>query len=269
VTVPVWRRGEIHPTAIVSPEAQLGADVTVGPFAIVHECVRLGDGCMVGPRVTLGEPLRSWYRGDDGEQPTLSVGAGAVIRSGTVLYAGSDIGAGFESGHSVVIREHSFLGERCRVGTASNLEGQVRLGRQCTLQSDVHVAPLTVIGDFVWLFPAVVFTNDPCPPSARMVGTTVGDFAVIATGSVVLPGLDVGEDTVVAAGSVVRADVAPGTLVSGNPARAVGPARYILDPETRQPQYPWQHRFDAGMPWEGSGFAAWQAARAAGTDVPR
>jgi acetyltransferase-like isoleucine patch superfamily enzyme len=260
--VPVWRRAEIHPTALVAAEARLGADVTVGPFAIVHGCVRLGDGAVVGPRVTLGEPLRSWYRGDDGEQPPLVVGAGAVVRSGTVLYAGSDIGAGFECGHGVVIRERCTLGERCRVGTGCDLEGRVRLGTHCTLQSDVHLAPLTVVGDYVWLFPAVVFTNDPCPPSAQMVGTTVGDFAVIATGSVLLPGLTIGEGAVVAAGSVVRSDVAPGMLVNGNPARVVGPARYVLDPETQRPQYPWQHRFEAGMPWEGVGFAAWQAARA-------
>jgi len=54
--MPVGSR--IHPSAIVSPEAEIAADVIVGPFAIIEAGVRLGPGCIVGPQVhLLGEVL--------------------------------------------------------------------------------------------------------------------------------------------------------------------------------------------------------------------
>ena len=44
---------QIHPTAIVHPDAELGTGVQVGPFAIIEENVRIGDGTKVGARVTI------------------------------------------------------------------------------------------------------------------------------------------------------------------------------------------------------------------------
>ena len=43
----------IHETAIVHPNAKLGKDVTIGPYAIIGENVELGDGCIVGPHVVI------------------------------------------------------------------------------------------------------------------------------------------------------------------------------------------------------------------------
>ena len=43
----------IHPTAIVSSEAELGAGVTIGPYSIIEANVILGEGTTVGARVTI------------------------------------------------------------------------------------------------------------------------------------------------------------------------------------------------------------------------
>jgi len=43
----------IHPLAVVHPEAKLGQDVVVGPFAIVESDVTLGDGCRLESRVVV------------------------------------------------------------------------------------------------------------------------------------------------------------------------------------------------------------------------
>lgn len=55
---------------------------------------------------------------------------------------------------------------------------------------------------------------------------TIHDNVWIAANVVVLPGVTIGEGAVVGAGSVVSKDVAPGTLVAGNPARFI---RYVND----------------------------------------
>ena len=48
----------IHPTAIISPEASLGADVRVGPYCVIEAGVELGDGCVLHSHVILGGPSR-------------------------------------------------------------------------------------------------------------------------------------------------------------------------------------------------------------------
>ena len=40
-------KNEIHPQASVSPEAKLGAGVSIGAFAVIGPHVHLGDGCVV------------------------------------------------------------------------------------------------------------------------------------------------------------------------------------------------------------------------------
>ena len=47
----------IHPTAVISPEAELAEDVQVGPYAIIEGAVKLGAGCVVRPQAHLMGPL--------------------------------------------------------------------------------------------------------------------------------------------------------------------------------------------------------------------
>lgn len=50
----------------------------------------------------------------------------------------------------------------------------------------------------------------------------IGDYAWIATGAVILPGVEVGRGAVVAAGAVVSQSVMPLQIMAGNPARQIG-----------------------------------------------
>lgn len=254
-TIP--RRGTIHPSAIVSESARLGVDVTIGAHAIVHDNVELGDGCWVGSHSVLGEPLASAYADASYVNPPLVIGSGSVIRSHAIIYAGTTIGDAFECGHRVTIREGAEIGDHCRVGTLSDIQGHCCIGRYVRLHSNVHIGQLSTIGDFVWIFPYVVLTNDPHPPSNTLVGVTVEDFAVIATMTVVLPGVRIGRDALVGASSLVRQDVEAESVVVGNPAKRVAGVRDVRSKATGEAVYPWRHTFERGMPWEGVGYETW------------
>jgi acetyltransferase-like isoleucine patch superfamily enzyme len=255
-------RGRIHPTALVSDMARLGSNVTIGAHAIVNDGVELGDDAIVGPQVILGEPHLSFYREDGYENPTLRIGRGALIRSGTIIYAGTTIGDGFECGHRVTIREGARIGRQVRVGTLSDVQGHCEVGDYVRFHSNVHIGHRSTIGDYVWIFPYVVLTNDPHPPSDVLLGVTVEEFAVIATMSVVLPGVRIGRDALVGASSLVRRDVEPESVVAGNPATRVASVRDVKSKATGQPVYPWRDHFGRGMPWEELGYARWSAERA-------
>ncbi len=53
----------------------------------------------------------------------------------------------------------------------------------------------------------------------------IDDYAWIATGAMVMPGVHIGRGAVVGAGAVVREDVPDGAIVTGNPAKVVSTAR--------------------------------------------
>src|SRR5262249_49705780 len=57
----------------------------------------------------------------------------------------------------------------------------------------------------------------------RVAPVEIGENVWIAAGAAVLRGVTIGDDSVVAFGAVVTKDVAPGTIVGGNPAREIGP----------------------------------------------
>jgi UDP-3-O-[3-hydroxymyristoyl] glucosamine N-acyltransferase len=252
-----FKSGQIHPTAIISENAKISKTATVGANAIIYDNAVIGANVFIGPNSIIGEPVSSYYRDRNYENPKLVIGPNSIIRSGAFVYAGATIGERFQCGTSVTIREDTKIGSHCSVGTLSDIEGDCRIGDYARLHSNVHVAQKTEIGSYVWIYPYTVFTNDPTPPSNQLVGAVVEDFAVIATKVVVMPGVRIGKDALVSAMSLVREDVLPETVVAGSPAKRVAHIRYLRSKETGEPLYPWRRNFSHYMPWENIGFAEW------------
>lgn len=233
----------IHPSSYVSPEARLGNDVEVGPFSIIHANVVLGDRVKVGAYCELGvsTPL--------GDGSPLSIGDDAWIRSHSVFYESSTLGPQLVTGHHVVVREKTSAGINFQIGTFSEIQGDCSIGDYVRFQSNVFVGKKTKIGNFVWVLPYVVFTNDPTPPSDVLMGCTIEDYASIAAASLVLPGVKVGTHALVAAKACVTKDVPPHMVASGVPARVIGKASAIkLRDGSNAPAYPWTTHFVRGYP---------------------
>lgn len=148
----------ISPQGLVSRHARIGADVSVGPFSIVHDAVDIGAGSRIGAYCEIGVPTPL------GRGEPLRIGSGAHIRSHSVLHQASCIGSDFESGHHVILRERTRVGRGVRIGTLSDIQGDCNIGDYVRMHSSVFVAKLSAIRDFAWLLPRVVLTNDPTPP---------------------------------------------------------------------------------------------------------
>jgi len=156
---------------------------------------------------------------------TLRIGPGAQIRSGTVIYAGTTIGAGLETGHNVVIREQNVIGDGFNIWNNSVVDYGCTLGCRVSVHCNVYIAQFTVIEDDVFLAPGVMVANDPhpgCPLSKKcMRGPVIRRGAQIGANVTLLPFITIGERALIGAGSVVTKDVPPHTLAYGNPARVV------------------------------------------------
>ena len=101
---------------------------------------------------------------------------------------------------------------------------------------------------YVWLFPYVILTNDPIPPSNIRNGIIIEPFAVVCTRSTILPGKKIGFGSFVGANSLVNTDLKAETIGSGNPFKARGNINKIKIPNTKKNAYPWITRFQKDYP---------------------
>jgi acetyltransferase-like isoleucine patch superfamily enzyme len=177
----------------------------------------LGEDCQIHPSVILG-----CLTGRKLDDATLRLGPGARVRSGTVLYAGSSIGAGLETGHNVVIREQNVIGDGLNIWNSSTIDYGCTIGSGVKIHCNVYVAQFSTLEDDVFLAPGVQIANDPHPICGLcMRGPTIKHGARIGVNVTILPHVIIGEGALIGAGSVVTRDIPAQTLAYGNPARPV------------------------------------------------
>ena len=265
----------IGKNCIISSDARIGKNVRIGHNCIIEDNVYIGDNSYIDSNVIirdgtrigqnskveagciLGEHLMDFYNDFSNLNHTLNIGDNALIRSYTVIYNDNNIGNNFQTGHHATIREKSTIGDNVSIGTLSDIQDHCEIGSYVRVHSKVFMGQYTKINNYVWVFPNVTFTNDPTPPSQDFLGVTVGTFAIIAAGALLLPGIKVERDSMIAAGAVVTKNVEEYTVVAGNPAKVIGDIRNIKNKVTGENAYPWRYHFDRAMPWENVGFDNW------------
>ncbi len=229
--------------AWVSPQASLGENVRIGRGAVVHAGVQVGEGSRIGDYCVLGEPIA------EGESKRLEIGPGSIVRSHSVLYAGSRFGPRLEVGHHALLRHGIAAGTNLRVGSYSDVEPEAAIGDYCRFHGYVHVGRGSRIGDFVWLYSLVTLTNDPLPPSHLARPPVLEDGVVVCVGATVMPGTRLRKGAFVAAGSTADGDIPEGAVVRGNPGIVVSHVSLLVHPESGI-RHPWMEHFADAYPAE-------------------
>lgn len=217
----------------------------------VSEKVDLGIGHEIDDGVLIGYPT-----GRPIADQRLTIGSNARIRSGTVIYVGTTIGAGLNTGHNVVIREENTIGDHFSIWNNSTIDYGCQIGSDVKIHTGVYVAQFTIIEDGAFLAPGVVIANDPRPGCAYakdcMRGPTIKRGAQIGCNVTILPYVTIGEGALVGAGSVVVHDVPPRSVVVGNPAKVIKQVDRLTCPVGRvDGSCP---RADDGLPNSHGGF---------------
>ncbi len=233
----------IHPTAIVSEKAVIGANVKIGPYTIIYDNVEISENTTIEAFCEIG------LTNHLSEGKKLYIGKNSHIRSHSIFYEASQFGEKLVTGHRVTVREKTNAGKNLQIGTLSDIQGHCEIGDYVRFHSNVHIGQKSKIGNFVWIFPYVVLTNDPHPPSDTLLGVTVHDYAVIATMTVILPGATVSEGVLVGAHSSLKGETEPDMIYAGSPAKKICETSRIKSHENGiTPAYPWRRHFHRGYP---------------------
>lgn len=92
----------------ISDKAKIGNNVRIGDNTLIYDNVIIKDNCIIANDCIIGEPTNGYYFRRLSKSETI-IEEGALIRSHTILYAGSKFGKNFSTGHRVTIREQSVL----------------------------------------------------------------------------------------------------------------------------------------------------------------
>jgi UDP-N-acetylglucosamine acyltransferase len=185
----------IDARAVVSPEARLAPDVSVGPFSVIGPQVHIGARTVVGPHVVINGPTRIGV--DNRVFQFASLGDAPQDKK----YRGEPT--------TLTIGDRNVFRESCTInrGTAHD-RGDTRIGDDNLFMAFSHVAHDCVIGS------NTVFAN--CVGLGGHV--EVGDWAILGGLTAVHQFTKIGAHAFLGGGSILSRDVPPYVMVAGNPA---------------------------------------------------
>ena len=190
----------IHPLATVHPNAKLGENVEVGPYAYIEEHVEIGDGSKILPHATIFNYVKM------GKNCTVFPGAviGAVPQDlkfdGEITYV--------EIGDNVNIRECATINR----GTKASGKGVTKIGNNVLLMSYTHVAHDCTVGNNCILVSYVGIAGE----------TEVNDWATIGGSTVAHQFSKIGKHAFVGGGCKINKDVPPYVLCGRDPLSYAG-----------------------------------------------
>jgi UDP-N-acetylglucosamine acyltransferase len=188
----------VHPTAIIDAEAEIGVDVTIGPYCVIGPAVVLGEGCWLQNHVTLCGPTKIGAR--NRFYAYCSIGQ----QSQDLKYAGEP--TYLEIGNENVFREF------VTVSRATGKGNVTRIGNHGNFLAYSHIAHDCDVGD------RVIFSNN-----GTLGGhVVVEEYAVLGGLTAVHQFCRIGKHAITGGCTKVVQDVPPFMIVDGNPAEVRG-----------------------------------------------
>ncbi len=188
----------IHKLAVIDPDAQIGKDVSVGPFSSIENDTLIGDGTWIGPNVTIMSGAR--------------IGKNCKVFPGAVISAiPQDMK--FDGEYSTVeIGDHTTIRECVTVNRGTRAKNKTIVGDHALLMAYVHIAHDCIVGN------QCVIVN-----SCGLAGEVeVGDFAILGGATVVHQFVKIGAHCIIGGGSKVRVDVPPYVKADREPLSYIG-----------------------------------------------
>ncbi len=155
---------QIHPTAIVSPEAQLGANVAIGPYSVIEDGVVIGDDCQLGCRVVIKRRTTLGVANEVGDGAVLggkpqhakvtteyggvSIGDRNCFRENTTVHAAMEAGQLTRVGHQNLLMVNAHVGHDVVVGNHAIIVNNVMLGGHVIVEDRAYLGGAVAVHQF-------------------------------------------------------------------------------------------------------------------------
>lgn len=147
----------------------------------------------------------------------------SIIHPTAVIEDGVHLGHNVSIWHFVHVREGAYIEDNVSLARDVYIDKGVRVKHGTRIQNGVSVYTGLKIGEYCFIGPHVIFTNDLIPRSGninwKVVETDLKTGCSIGAGSIIICGATIGEFALIGAGSVVTQNIPPFHLAMGNPAR--------------------------------------------------
>ena len=184
--------------AYVHPEAKIGENVTVEPFAYIAGDVVIGDGCWIGPHAVILDGAR--------------MGRECNIHPGAVI-AGIPQDLKFKGEYSTVeMGDRNTVRESATISRGTAAKGKTVIGDNNLIMACAHVAHDCVVGSNCVIVNNVLLAGE----------VEVGDWAVLGGASAVHQFVRIGRHAMISGGSMVTKDVPPFVKAARFPITFVG-----------------------------------------------
>jgi UDP-N-acetylglucosamine acyltransferase len=187
-----------HPLANIHPEAKIGKNVIIEPFATVQADVTLADDCWIGANAVI------WNGARLGKGVRVYPGASVSSVPQDLKFAGEKT--------ETYIGDNTVIREFVTVSCGTNDKFKTVIGRNCLLMAYVHVAHDCIIGDNCILVNAVQLAGH----------VEVDDWAIIGGASALHQFVRIGAHVMISGGSLVRKDVPPFVKAAREPLAYAG-----------------------------------------------
>ena len=199
---------------------------SVAETAVVYPGTVIGDGCQILDYAVVGKQPTLSPRSTAKREPLppLELGAGTIISTGAVVFAGTKLGERVIVGDQACVRERVEIGADVVIGRGSLVENDTTIGAMTKIQANAYITAYSTLEEHVFIAPCVVTTNDNWMGRTEkrfgnIKGPTIRRGARIGGGAIICPAIEIGEDAFVGAGAVVLRDVPTRMVVVGSPAR--------------------------------------------------
>jgi UDP-N-acetylglucosamine acyltransferase len=154
----------IHPTALISPEAELADDIVIGPYTVIEGQVRIGPGCVLRPHVHLCGPLTMGKNNQVftgavlGERPQhihyqdentgVEIGDDNIFREGVTVHRGTAQSKLTKIGNANFFMANTHVAHDCRVANNCILANGAVVGGHCALEDNVFLSGNSAVHQF-------------------------------------------------------------------------------------------------------------------------
>ncbi|MDZ4677871.1 MAG: acyl-ACP--UDP-N-acetylglucosamine O-acyltransferase [Oligoflexia bacterium] len=157
----------IHSTSVISPKAEIGQNVTIGPFCFIHDNVTIGDGCILDSHVVVGSVAGEVIIGKNnklfgfgliggppqdlkykGEKTRVIIGDNNTIRECVTISIGTGQGDTI-IGSGNLFMAYCHVGHDDTIGNNNVLANQVQLAGHVIIEDKVTVGALSAVNQFV------------------------------------------------------------------------------------------------------------------------